>query len=431
MIKDNRIKNNGGRNTSYYKSKVGKAKKKNNNFLEKSRKRQMSSYIRAISVVGVLMFVVICFIMLGVYLKNLTAGEEAEQNFAAISTEEPSISSFAMPVAEEAVTPEPFGASDVYTRFQGAYLDIQKLENLESLQNFIDRLKLKEINAVTIDIKKEDGIIPFHINGQFTAVVGEENQIDLKIQDIIAMLRENNLYVSGRIVCFKDNLASRNFLPIHALTESSTGLLFADYYDSAWLNIYSEEARQYIKNLVAETVQLGFDEIVLDYFYLPNVSDLSRLTYNDGGTSKNDAVKNFVTEVRGVINEFSPEVKLGLNFPIRYFVNMPSNSMGLNPNELISVCDFFTTSFAPSDLLDLPQGAINISNPESSPYEAVKAVSAKFVDIAGKIMLRPDLQAFDSANGVIYDDTKILNQRQALSEAGISVWTLINYDNNY
>jgi hypothetical protein len=140
------------------------------------------------------------------------------------------------------------------------------------------------------------------------------------------------------------------------------------------------------------------------------------------------AVKSFVMEVRGLISEISPQVKLGLNFPIRYFVNMPSSAMGLNPDELVSACDFFTTSFAPSDL---PQGAVSIANPESSPYETVRAISEKFENIAGKIMLRPDLQAFDSASGVSYGDDKIISQRQALYQVGISVWTLINYNNNY
>jgi len=382
----------------------------------------MSSYIRAVAVVTVFMLVITGFITLGVFLKNLTA-EEAEPAFSRMPENQEA--RYIIPAAGG--DEEPCDISDIFEKFQGVYLDVEKLEDLQDLQNFIDRIKLRDINAVVIDIKKDDGIIPFRINGQFSAVVGEHNEIELKIQDILAVLQANDLYVSGRITCFRDDLTSIYF-PAYALTENNTRIRFSDSGGSAWLNIYSEGARNYILDLVTESAHLGFNEIILDYFYLPNVSDLNRLAYNDEGIGRNDAVKSFVMEVRGLLRELSPDIKLGLNFPVHNFLNMPNSAMGLNPDELVNLCDFFTTSFAPSDL---PQGALSISNPESSPYETVKALADRFGVIAGRTMLRPYLQAFDSAGGVIYGNDQILAQRQALREAGILNWTLVNHDNSY
>ena len=419
MIKDGRTKNN-NRNTSFYKSKIEKTKREKNDFFERSRRRQMSSYFRAVAVVAVFMVVIAGFIALGVWLKNLTA-EEPEYSFSAM-TENPE-ADIVIPTSENE---EPCEISEIFNNFQGVYLDAEKLADLDDLQNFIDRIKLKDINAVVIDIKKDDGVIPFRINGQFTAVVGEHNEIDLKIQDILAMLHDNDIYVSGRIACFKDDLASTYF-PVDALNETQTGLRFSDASGSAWLNIYSEGARNYILDLITASVQLGFNEIILDYFYLPD-ADASRLIYNDGGIGKNDAVKIFIMEVRELLGELTPNIKFGLNFPIHNFLNMPISVMGLNPDELVNLCDFFTTSFAPSDL---PQGALNLTNPESSPYETVKTLGTRFSGIAERTTLRPYLQAFDSAGGVVYGNDQILSQRGALRETGILVWTLVNHDNNY
>jgi hypothetical protein len=258
------------------------------------------------------------------------------------------------------------------------------------------------------------------------------------------MLRENNLYISGRIICFKDDLKSRNSPPL-ALKEAATPLLYSDSSGSAWLNVYEQGARDYIKDLVTACIELGFDEIILDHFYLPNVTNVSNPA-EGSDISREDAVRGFVMEIRSLINELTSNdnengngnangngnknknVKLGLYFPLGTFLNTPNTTMGLDPNGLINVSDFFTTSFV---LADIPSNAINVSNPESSPYEAIKAVSAVFSDISERTVLRPDLQAFDSESGIVYDDDRIRNQRQALQSAGISGWTLINYENNY
>lgn len=384
----------------------------------------MNSYIKAIAVVSVLMLVVTGFIMLGVLLQNLTAEEIESAYPPRLSEPAPSI----FQLGDDEQIEAPAYIPDIFYRFQGIYLDVRQLEDLDDLQTFIYRVKLRDINAVRITIKRDDGVIPFRIGGRFVPLAGEDNETDLRIQDIIEMLHDNGLYVSGKIACFRDNRKSTHF-PTWALTETATGGRFSDAGDSSWLNIYSEDARAYIKDLVAESVLLGFDEIILDYFHLPNVSDISRIVYNDGGVSKSDAVRNFVTEVRAVIDENMPDyknVRLGLNFQIHHLLNTgniaPGNAMGINIDELIDLSDFFTTSFAPDRL---PEGALGITNPAGNPYETVRALGERFADISGRIIFRPDLQALGST------DEQILSQRQALAGTGISVWTLINYDNNY
>ncbi|MCL2772564.1 MAG: putative glycoside hydrolase [Oscillospiraceae bacterium] len=435
MQKKNGTGNNRGnnRNTSYYKSRINKKSKDNspNSFFDKSKKRQINSYIRAITVVLIFMVGVTIFIFIGIFLKNSVVGDDnnttqtdASENAVIPPTqiwtsEDASTNPSGISAAAKSMPLAADNIPDIYGRFNGVYLDIQKLDSLDSLQNFIDRIKSEGINAVNIDIKKDSGIIPFHINGQFDTVVGSENEISLNIQDIIAMLHNNGLYISGNIACFKDDLAATTFAN-YPLKEAATGMHWTDGSGSAWLNIYSDGARKYIKDLVSESIKLGFDEIILSYFYLPNVQNPAALEYDDNGVSKTDIVRNFIMDIRSTIDDIAPKVKLGLNIQVNDFLYMPNDTMGVNPDDLITRCNFFTTSFAPSDF---PSGALNISNPASSPYDTVKALCDHFKDLINSVGFRPMIQASS--------DDVITSQKQALREAGISVWELVNTDNIY
>ena len=422
---------NNNRNTSYYKSRVEKPKNNGSYSFLESKKRQMSSYIRAITVLLVLMIIVTAFIFLGIFLKNLVENTDNDITGSIDTTTANEVGitppTQEVPTVESALSAEEeeaplYDIPEIYSRYNGVYLDVRKLDSMESLQDFITRIKLKDVNAVNIDIKTEDGIIPYNIGGQFAAVVGEENQIDLKLEDIINLFHENGLYVSGTIVCFKDDLAATT----HAMSSFyvvSTNMRWTDASGSSWLNIYTEGAKNYITSLVTECLNLGLDEIILSHFYLPNVSDAGALIYNDEGVGKIDAVTGFVSDIRGIIDEISPKVKLGLYIPVREFWNMPNETMGVSPDKLLGKFNFFTTSFAPADA---PAITLDISDPESNPYETVKALSAHFQYLIDDVGFRPTIQGFNS-----YTDDSINSQKQALRDAGISVWSVVNFDNNY
>lgn len=419
---DNKSEN---RNTSYYKSRVNKKSKKSNySFLDKSKKRQMSSYIRAVSVLFVFMLIVTGLIFLGIWLKTIVETDDTVE----ITTEEPSLNppTQEIPTGEAEVFSEDENPLDsipeIYSRYNGVYLDVRQLDSLESLQNFIDRIKMKDVNAVNIDIKTEEGIIPYNIGGTFTAVVGEENQIDLSLEDIINTLHDNGLYVSGTVVCFKDDLASTTHI-MSALFSVSTDMRWVDASGSSWLNIYAESARDYVKNLIVECLKYGFDEIILSHFYLPKVENAGSLKYNDEGVGKTEAVTNFVRDIRNAIDDIDPKVKLGLHIPVRDFWVMPNDIMGVDPGELANKCNFFATSFVPAEA---PAATLNIADPENDPFGTVSALCGHFQNLIDSVGFRPLIQAYNA-----YTDEQVNLQKQALREAGISVWSLVNYDNIY
>ena len=427
------------KNTSYYRSRVGvqKQKKESSVFLERAKKRQIDNYRLAIIVLLILMAVFTAIIALGIWLNSLVDSDGGDDN--SVITPKPSVynSAFSLNGEDDDAFNSPTTADDtlpvieiaeIFYNYNGVYLDIQKIDGLDGLQYIIDAIKLKGINAVNIDIKKEDGTVPFPLNGHTAAVVDESNYISMPIAEAINLLHENGLYVSGVVSCFKDHLAASNY-PLRAL-DSAAASKWEDE-TGRWLNPYLEESRNYIKSIVEDSAALGFDEIILSWFFFPYASSSNPVSYNEDTAeiSKYTAVKDFVTDIRYTLDDIAPKIKLGLNIPLGYFLNVPDESMGLNPVDLIDKCNFLATSFAPSHVLAGYKIDGNIiANPENDPNGTVKSLCGHFNYIIDNpsINFRPYIQAF---NG--YGDDQIAKQKQALFESNIKMWQLVNPDNNY
>ena len=438
---NNNNNNDKNRNTSYYRARVGaKPKKESSVFIEKAKKRQLNNYRLAMIVLVLLMIAFTGVIYLGIYLNGVyldSLGINGEPESSADTSS--NLDMFIPPTAAEIMPGNPVEIPvtesipplvDIPAKFyeyNGVYLDVAQIKSLEQLQIFIDKIKARGINAVNIDIKKDDGSVPFHVNGDTDAISGIDNQIKTDIKDIIKMLHDNELCVSGTIACFKDNLAGTIFVN-YCLRDSSTAKMrWVDSTGSHWLNPYSSGARDYIKSIAANSAALGFDEIIFSWFFFPDVAKVSSISYEDDGRTKTAVIKDFILELGYVTSDIAPNLKLGLNIPLRYFLRMPSETMGLNFEDLMDRCSFFTTSFAPADV---PSGVkINgaaISNPAGKPYETVKALCGHFENIINRAFFRPSLQAFGD-----YGEDQVLYQKQALFEYNISVWQLVNYENNY
>ena len=427
------------RNSAYYKSQVRRPNRGGFDFHDTAKKRQMNSYLRAIAVLVVFMTAVLGFIFLGIFLKNVVTNEPNSGRDKNASDnpddENMGIFSYDDDTGESENGTEPaVDISAIYQNYNGVYLDIQKLNTLENLQLFIADIKEKGINAVNIDIKNEAGNIPFALNSPTAILVGaiDANE-NLAIRAIIDMLHENDIYVSGTISCFKDDFASATY-PRYSLLRKSDGLRWSDANDSSWLNVYSEGARNYIKEIVLEIINLNFDEIILSQFFFPNLANPNDLDYANDVVGKYDMVTQFIREMREAVNMASNPIKLGINIPLRYFLQIPHPVTGIDPNILLEeeLCDFIVTSFAPSEIpASITVGGSVIENAAQNPYDSVKKLCEHFKDYTSRTMFRPSLQAYDSPEGIIFSAEQINAQKQALFESDIKVWELVNYNNLY
>ena len=142
--------------------------------------------------------------------------------------------------------------------------------------------------------------------------------------------------------------------------------------------------------------------------------------------TKYETVKNFVADQMYLLDNIAPKVKLGLEIPIKTFLSLPNETMGLNISDL-EWCNFFAADFSPSGIpANTKINGEIIANPESNPYETVKALCGHFKYIAEFKHFRPYIQAYGN-----YGDSHVNSQKQALYENNMDVWQIVSYDNYY
>lgn len=120
--------------------------------------------------------------------------------------------------------------------------------------------------AVVVDVKQKNGALTYTstVSGA-PYVEAEPSLTNLKT------LLDSGKYSVGRIACFCDSLYDANNKDVALYRES--GLRWYDGTGYAWLDPASPAVQEYLAALVQECVDLGFDEILLDYFSYPTNGD--------------------------------------------------------------------------------------------------------------------------------------------------------------
>jgi hypothetical protein len=221
-----------------------------------------------------------------------------------------------------------------------------------------------------------------------------------------------------------------NFVQFSLRNADTAALRWQDSTGSYWLNLFSEGARDYISGIARDSAQLGFNEIILSWFFFPRVENPDSVSFGVEDMTvpgKDQVVRDFLTAVRFALDDVDPRIKLGLEIPLEYFLSAPHEEMGLNPGDLIHRCNFFATSFAPAHVsANMRINGEHILNPEADPNGTVQALSGHFKYLSEIAYFRPYLQAFGG-----FSDNQVLMQRQALADSGITMWQLVNFDNIY
>jgi len=126
-------------------------------------------------------------------------------------------------------------------KVKAVYLSGPAAGNKIKLQYVLDLIRRTELNAVVIDIK-EAGIVNYRSQVpevvQYGATISNYN-----IDEIIRTLHENNIYVIGRLVCFKDDklAAARPDLAV----KTPQGLLWKENGKTAWVDPYLRDTWDY------------------------------------------------------------------------------------------------------------------------------------------------------------------------------------------
>ena len=148
---------------------------------------------------------------------------------------------------------------------RGIYLPIGKLVHRRPHQ-LVQWLKKVGADAVIMDIKDDRGRVTF--TRKLPWAKGAPHGIVPRMAKLVAALKAANIYTIGRLVCFKDNLLPRRIQDA-AIRDKRTQKPWRDKAGSTWLDPYSLTAHEYIAAVAVAAVELGFDEIQLDYVRFP------------------------------------------------------------------------------------------------------------------------------------------------------------------
>jgi len=203
-------------------------------------------------------------------------------------------------VVQGPVYPDGFMADFVDTRVKtdvkGIYVNTTYLgkKNYPTLDELIELIDRTELNAVVVDIKDDVGSILFDAKHPTVDAMGAENIYIKDLPAFVARLKEHGIYCIARIVCFKDQVATKKSPEI--AVRNHDGSIYVDKEGERWLNPYSEKAWEYIVEVAKEAAEAGFDEINFDYLRTSASGTFTKADFGglNEGKTKTDAITGFV-----------------------------------------------------------------------------------------------------------------------------------------
>ena len=132
---------------------------------------------------------------------------------------------------------------------------------------------LTDREAVAVNVKMYDGSVAYH-----TAVALPEGILTggLSTSRNLQTILDSNCYTVARRACFCDN-AFADAQQEQASLCAAAGTLYRDDSGRRWLDPSKPVTLRYITDLAKECAQMGFDEILLDWFLYPISGDQSAL----------------------------------------------------------------------------------------------------------------------------------------------------------
>lgn len=318
-------------------------------------------------------------------------------------------------------------------------------EAMEDIEDYIELAKRTAVNTFVIDIK-DAHIVSYKSDIMKESSISSYDAATFTMDEFKAQLdkvKEAGIYMVGRITVFKD----KNFMIDHPeyaildLTDDGKPFMYGGSY---WPSPFVREVWEYNVELAKEAVtKLGFNEIEFDYVRFPEQIDyyadkLNALDLqNKYDETRSQAIQRFlmfaVDELHSVGAYVSADVfgETSNNYVTAYGQYWPAISSVVDVISPMPYPDHFNTH------------AYNIEEVVwEVPYKLLLAWGKDAKDMQditlNKARVRTFIQGYNSISRpyVVYDNEKLLDQINGLSDAGILdngyiVWNAGSYIDNY
>lgn len=315
---------------------------------------------------------------------------------------------------------------------KGLYLSYHGVGDRTIRGRVFDLLDRTELNTVVIDVKGDEGYLPYESRVPLAREIGATGRVRVDDFDgLLARLKAKGFYLIARIVVFKDNLLARH-RPDWAVTDTGTGALWLDAERLAWLDPFEEEAWPYAIAIASEAARKGFDEIQFDYLRFPTEGHLAAARYGRPNTqaSRGRAVAGFLDHARAALRPTGALLAIDV-FGYTAF-NFDDTGIGQHVETLAPLVDVLCPMAYPSSYhLGIP----GYRNPVAHPYEIVFETVRRLRErtAAARVQVRPWIQnfrdyAFDRRP---FEAAEVQAQMRAARDAGATGWMLWNPQNRY
>ncbi len=306
----------------------------------------------------------------------------------------------------------------------GAYSTswIAGTQRIDHIAQFI---KQSGSNSIVIDLKDDTGTISYPSSIPLAKEIAAGSNRVPNLRELVARLKQQKIYVIGRIVVFKDPLLAKKHQELAVLDKN--GGLWRDYKGMIWVDPNSKKVWKYNVDIAKEAIDMGFSEIQFDYVRFLSDGLLRNCVYPySTGQLKEDVIRDFLLYAKKDIN--------GMGVPLSadifgLVLSMPDDlNIGQKLEKVASAVDYISPMVYPSHY---PKGSFGYKDPDSNPYEiiskAMQDANRRLKDDAKK--LRPWIQDFSL--GHTYGKEQLRLQIKALQDNGVHDFLLWNPTNRY
>lgn len=186
-------------------------------------------------------------------------------------------------------------------------------------------------DAWAVTLKDGDGGVYFDSSAAVSgsASVAEDTAAALK-----TLNGGEGRYTVARIGCFHDPRAANSDVEAMGL-QNTGGFIFYDGSNSQWLDPAKPAARAYLRELVREAAELGFDEILLTGVSYPTEGKLDKIAYGEGDRAAH--LTAFLKEVRETLEPYG--AALSIELPEAVVSSGSDEAAGLSLAEIAPLVD--------------------------------------------------------------------------------------------